>query len=172
LLMVIVYGYYIKFHWKCICKSQEAAYHLLKTVRYSGDSLLNCSDDNESKTSHCTCNRHFVLAELLISNIELYLKDVIQCALLIVIYCMFQNDASLIIQPNGHDILFVICSIAAHFKLSICFFTKLCGLGSGEKMADCESSKCYLSVLGIFGSLASASFCIFYLVWSLDYYYI
>ena len=163
LAMVIIYGYYIHFHWEC---SQKANYRLLNTVQFQGDTLLNCKDDNEGKT--LTCNRHFVLTELVISNIELYLKDDVQSALLIYMYCISQNDSSSIIQPGRGDILFAVCSIVASLKLCICFSTKLFGLGSGEKMADCESHKCCCCVLGIIGSVISGVLCILYLSLSLD----
>ena len=162
LAMVIVYIYYIHFHWEC---SQKANYRLLNTVQFHGDTLLECRDDNECKT--LTCNRHFVLAELIISNIELYLKDGVQSALLMYMYSISQNDSSSIIQPDGRDILFAVCSIVANLKLCICFLTKLCGIGSGEKLADWESSKCCCCILGIIGSIISELLCILYLALSL-----
>jgi hypothetical protein len=53
-VMLIVYGCYICFHCECI---QKSTYRLLKNVEFQRDSLLKCSDDNESKTA--ICNRQF-----------------------------------------------------------------------------------------------------------------
>jgi hypothetical protein len=148
--MLRLYVYYISFHCEC---SQISTYRLLNNVEFQRDSLLNCSDDNESKTA--ICNRHFVLAELVISNIELYFKDSVQSVLLIYMYSISQTDLSSIILPEWHDILFAVCSIVANLKLCICFTTKVCGSGSGEKMPDCESWKCFFCILGMIGSFIS-----------------
>ena len=160
LLMMAVYCYYIHFHLICIKKQ---SYRLLHSVQFERDTLLNCSDDNESKTM--TCNRHFVLTELLISNIEMYLKDGIQSALLLYMY--LTSDLSSIIQLNWHDIVFVVCNIVASLKLLFCFTTKLFGYGSGEKTTDCCSWKSILCMLGILGSIIIGILCILYLYISL-----
>jgi hypothetical protein len=162
-VMLIVYGCYICFHWECI---QKSTYRLLKNVEFQRDSLLKCGDDNESKTA--ICNRHFVLLELVISNIELYFKDSVQSVLLIYMYCISRNDLSSPILPNWRDIFFAVCSIVAHLKLFICFITKVLGLGSGEKMPDCGSYKWFLCVIGIIGCIIFEILSILYLALALS----
>jgi hypothetical protein len=160
LAMVGVYLYYIDFHWKC---SQNSSYCLINNARLTRDRLLKCSDDNQTRTP--VCNRHFVFAELVISNIELYLKDDLQSVLLIYIS---QKDPSSVILPDWRDILFAVCSIVANLKLCICFTTKVFGRGSGEKMPECESTKFYCCALGIIVSIIFEILSILYLALALS----
>jgi hypothetical protein len=153
--MVVVYSYYIYFHWKC---SKNLGYCLINNARLTRDRLLKCSDDNQTRSP--VCDRHFVFAELVISNFELYLKDDLQSVLLIYIS---RKDPSSVILPDWRDILFAVCSIVANLKLCICFATKVFGRGSGEKMPECESTKWNCCVLGIIGSIIFEGLSIAYL---------
>ena len=164
-LMIGVYIYYIVFHYKCATASQETTYTRLETTAHSRRNwLLECDDDNERKSA--VCNRHFVLAELVISNIELYLKDGIQSVLLIYMSLNFQN---LIIVPDWRDIVFAVCSIVANLKLIACFISKLFGIGSGEKLLleDCDSWKCLACMVGCVGAVVFEILSILYLALTL-----
>ncbi|CAB4030383.1 Hypothetical predicted protein [Paramuricea clavata] len=163
LAMVVVYLYYIDFHWKC---SQNSGYCLINNARLTRDGLLNCSDDNQTRAP--VCNRHFVLVELVISNFELYLKDDIQSVLLIYMYGVSQKDPSSVIQLDWRGILFAVCSIVANLKLCVCFTTKLFGLGSGEKMPECESTKHCCCLFGMIGSIIFEILSILYLALALS----
>ena len=162
LAMAAVYVYYICFHWKC---TQKSRYALLRDVRYQRESLLEsvleCSDGDENRMP--MCNRHYVRCELIISNIELYLKEGVQTVLPLMIY---MHDTSVTIQREWFDIAFAICIIVFNMKLLACFITKLCGCGSGENSEDCEKTtwKCISCMLGCAGSLAFAILSIVYLV--------
>lgn len=136
-LIGAVYIYYIYFHLKCIHKS---SYRLLKNAQYQedidGGASLTYSDDNESQPA--ICNHDVVCAEMIISNIQLYFKEGLQCALLL--YVALKNDQASI-QPDWPDILFAVCSAMGNSKLLICFLTKLYGKGSGETAPHHESAK-------------------------------
>ena len=155
--MVVVYIYYITFHWKC---SQKSPYVLLKDVHYQRESLLECSDGGENRTP--TCNRHFVCLELFISNVELYFKEGVQTVLPLMIY---MRDPVVAIEREWPDTAFAVCIIVINLKLLFCFITKLCGKGSGEKPENCErtSLKCFCCMFGCAGSLAFAVLSIVYL---------
>ena len=156
--MAVVYGYYINFHWECIQKSR---YALLENVRYEGESLLECCDGDENRVP-AMCNRHYVRCELIISNIELYLKEGVQTVLPLIIY---MHDTSVTIQREWFDIAFGVGIVVINMKLLACFMTKLCGWGSGENSVDCEKTtcKCILCMFGCAGSLAFAILSIVYL---------
>ena len=155
--MAVVYGYYITFHWECI---QKWRYRLLGRVSSDGESLLEYSDGDENRMP--MCNRHYVRCELIISNIELYLKEGVQTVLPLMIY---MHDTSVTIQREWFDIAFAVGIIVINMKLLACFITKLCGCGSGENSVDCEKTtcKCILCMLGCAGSLAFAILSIVYL---------
>lgn len=157
LAMTGVYLYYISFHWEC---SQNLPYALLKDVRFQRENLLECSDDNENRIP--TCNRHVVCLELFISNIELYLKEGVQTVLPLLIY---MRDPVVAIQREWPDTAFAVCIVFFNVKLLVCFITKLCGKGSGEKFEDCEKTswKCCFCLFGCAGSLAFAILSIVYL---------
>lgn len=169
-VMAIVYGYYIFFHWKCIHNGKRRSYRHVN-FRYESQSerLIKCNVDNDSGNKSAPCNRHFVLTELVISNIELYFKDGVQSILLMYMYSVSKKDPSSLILVHWRDIVFAVCCILGHLKLYICFITKLFGCGSGEKMPECESAKCLLCVLGSFGSLAFIILSILYLTLSLSW---
>ena len=157
--MVVVYCYYITFHLECIRTSR---YVLLKDVRFQrqGERLLDCSDGDERRMP--MCNRHYVRCELIISNIELYLKEGVQTVLPLIIY---MHDTSVTIQREWFDIAFGVGIVVINMKLLACFMTKLCGWGSGENSVDCEKTtcKCILCMFGCAGSLAFAILSIVYL---------
>ena len=122
IMMLVAYGFYIWFHISCMCTSDQC---------------------DKKK-----CNRHFLMLELGISVGELLFKDDIQSILMFLIYDSGVASSECVSPLTK---AFAICSIVAHLKLLVCFVTKLCGLGSGEK---CDSQiKCFLCVLGCAGSL-------------------
>ena len=104
--MIVVYGYYIKFHGECI---------------YRG-----CCD-YKLLTS---CNRNFNDFELLLSILELLGKDGIQSYILNRFY---RSQSDILQEPTCYFVVFALCSVVAHSKLGTCFFTKLCGCGVGEQ---------------------------------------
>lgn len=167
-MVLYVYKNYIKFHWKCIktCRSTSNS-KSVKSNQVELEDVVNVittcpskrSDDHETETTDC--DRRFVLTELIISNMELYLKDGMQSALLMY---MYESSGT---RLGWHNIIFAVCSIAANFKLLICFMTKLLGCGSGEKI-DCESWKCRFCLVGCVGSLVFEALSIVYLVFALS----
>ena len=122
--MIVVYCYYIKFHWNCIDKKCEFSKH-------------RCYKE---------CNRCFISAELVISIFELFLKDDIQSGLL------FYMPGSILLRPSWHSMALwmSVCSIVALLKLLICFFTKHNGYGEGEKKHGSTAKG--LAVIGLVGS--------------------
>ena len=141
IIMIVTYGYYIKFHWYCI---KHASY---RAVRYSDGELSILSDRGCDKK----CSRTFVALELWVSVLELFLKDDIQSAILFWIY------TSQLIKTKPYWRFFALqaCSVIAHVKLGICFMAKLCGCGAGEEDC-CDSGSCakiFASVIGFIGSV-------------------
>ena len=106
LCMIVVYGYYIKFHGECIYRGC-LGYKLLPS-----------------------CNLHFNDFELLFSILELLGKDGIQSYIL---YRFYKSHAGILQEPTCNFVIFALCSLAAHSKLGTCFSTKLCGCGVGER---------------------------------------
>lgn len=106
LCMIVVYGYYIKFHAECIYRGC-LGYKLLPS-----------------------CNLHFNDFELLFSILELLGKDGIQSYIL---YCFYNSQSDILQEPTCYFVIFALCSLVAHSKLGTCFFTKLCGCGVGEQ---------------------------------------
>ena len=143
LAIIIVYIYYICFHIEC---SVKPSYYLLPSVNFHENEVEICRHENGNQVRHC--DRHFVLVELIISTIELYAKEGIQCVLLVVFAS--QNSS---IRPEWPDILFAVCSAVGNSKLFICFITKFLGRGSGETKPACESVKWYCCVFNCFVSL-------------------
>lgn len=98
------------------------------------------------------CDRRFLMLELVVSVGELLCKDDIQSILMFLIYD--SGDGQKCVGTLTK--VYAICSIIAHLKLLVCFATKLCGLGSGEK---CDSGvKC---VFCFFGCVGSSIFLVF-----------
>lgn len=144
LIMIRVYIYFIKFHYNCICED----------CRSSSDHLCY----QKSKFSH-----HFLSVELWIALIiELLLKDDIQSYLLFWISkCQLSpSDRSW----SSLALWMAVCSVVAHLKLSICFFTKLFNLGVAEKIhylnGTVKVSACFI---GIIGSVLCLHFTLTYL---------
>lgn len=139
--MIVVYGYYVKFHWYCI---HHASY---QSARYSdGESVSIFSDRGCDKK----CNRTFVTLELWVSALELVLKDDFQSGILFWIY----TSQFIKTKPHWQSIVFQACNIIAHLKLGICFMAKLCGCGAGEETCcDGSCAKILASVIGFIGSV-------------------
>lgn len=140
IIMIVAYGYYIKFHWYCI---HHANY---RSVSYSDGEFSIFSDE----TCDEECNRTFVALELWVSVLELLFKDDFQSAILYWIY----TSRLIKTRPYWHFIAFQTCSVIAHLKLGLCFMAKLCGCGAGEESCcdgSCENS--FTSVIGLKGSL-------------------
>lgn len=138
-IMIVTYGYYIKFHWYCIY------YASYRPVKYSDDEVSISSDHGCDKK----CDRKFVTRELRVSVLELVFKDDFQSGILYWIY----TSQFIKTRPGWQSIVFQTCSVIAHLKLGICFMAKLCGCGEGEEPCcdgSCENS--FASVIGFIGS--------------------
>lgn len=143
IIMIVAYGYYIKFHLYCI---YHASY---RSVSYShGEFSIFSNRGCDEK-----CNRTFVTLELWVSVLELFLKDDIQSAILFSIY----NSQLIKTKPYWCFFAFQACSVIAHLKLGICFMTKLCGCGAGEETC-CDSGSCVKSFASVIGFIGSAVF--------------
>ena len=143
IIMILAYGYYIKFHWDCI---NHASY---RAVSYSDGEFSIFSDRGCDKK----CDRKCVTLELWVSVVELFLKDDIQSAILFWIY----TSQLIKTKPYWHFLAFQACSVIAHLKLAICFMTKLCGCGAGEE-AWIDSRSCVKSLASVIGFIGSAVF--------------
>ena len=140
IIMIVAYGYYIKFHWYCI---HNASY---QSVKYSDD---ECSISVSDRGCDKKCNRTFVTLELWVSALELVFKDDIQSAILFWIY----TSQFIETRPGWKFIVFQTCSVIAHLKLGICFMAKLCGCGAGEEpCCDGSCAKNFASLIGFIGS--------------------
>lgn len=140
IIMIVVYGYYITFHWYCI---HHASY---RSAKYSDGEFSIFSDRGCDKK----CNRKFVALELWVSALELFLKDDIQSGILFWIY----TSQFIKTKPYWQFIVLQACSITAHLKLGICFMAKLFGWGAGEETCcDVSCAKILASVIGLMGSV-------------------
>ncbi|XP_068762585.1 uncharacterized protein [Montipora capricornis] len=140
IIMIVAYGYYIKYHWYCI---NHASY---RSARLSEGEYSIFSDRGCDKK----CNRTFVTLELWVSVLELLGKDDIQSGILFWIY----NSHLVTTTPSWHFIAVNACSVGAHLKLGICFMTKFCGCGAGEDPCDEDScAKSLACVIGFIGSV-------------------
>ena len=124
--MVVAYIYYISYHWECI---HHANY---RSASYSDGEYSIFSDRGCDRK----CDSTFVNLELWVSALELLGKDDIQSIILFSLY----TSQSMVTRPSWDFIALSVCSVFAHFKLCICFMSKLCGCGSGEQSACCNSS--------------------------------
>ena len=124
--MAVVYIHYISYHWECL--------------------------ENGKDIDDMNCKRHFVTLELWISALELLFKDGVQSGILFSLYM----SQSIVTKPSWYFITFTVCSVCAHFKLLICFVSKLCGCGAGEEPCcdgDCSCVKIFACVIGFVGSV-------------------
>ena len=144
IIMAMLYGYYIYFHWDCL---ENANY---RSLHYSDGEYSIYGD----RGSDMKCKRHFVTLELWVSALELLFKDDIQSGILFSL-CMSQSIAT---KPRWYFIAFSVCSVCAHFKLFICFVAKLCGCGSGEESCCKDDSSRVKVYACVFGSIGSAVF--------------
>lgn len=143
IIMIVAYGYYIKFHWYCI---NHASY---RSVSYSDSEFSIFSDRGCDEK----CNHTFVTLELWVSVLELALKDDFQSAILFWIYI----SQLIKTKPYWRFFAFQACSVIAHLKLGICFMAKLCGCGAGEETC-CDSGSCVKSFASVIGFIGSAVF--------------
>lgn len=135
LTMIVVYGYYINFHCNCIDKGCTVSKH-------------RCYED---------INENVVSGELRISLTELVLKEAIKSGFLFSLCKSGSISSRPILCYTAFWI--AVCSVMAHVKLNICFFTKLCSCGEGE----CERKphggpKKLACVIGILGSVVCLYF--------------
>ena len=159
-IMIWVYCRFIRFHWRCI-DHPSFAYHAVDDVKISMAADLRYCDDE--------CTRHFVLSvtlELWISVLELLCKDDIQSGLLYWSY----SSGFILPLPSWRSMAFWMpfCSVIAHLKLLLCFLTKLCGHGVGERehCSHCTFSsfaKMLACIIGIIGSVLCLYFTFKYL---------
>ena len=153
IIMAVVYGYYISYHCYCI---RHANY---RSVSYSGGKFSIFGDRGCDKK----CNRRFVALELWVSALELLGKDDIQSGILFWLY----TSQSIVTRPRWYFTAFTVCSVCAHFKLCLCFMSKLCGCGAGEKSCcndDCSCVKAFACVIGFIGSALFLVFTVMSLV--------
>lgn len=143
IIMIVAYGYYIKFHWYCI---NHASY---RSVSYSDREFSILSDRGCDEK----CNHKFVTLELWVSVLELVLKDDFQSAILFWIY----TSQLIKTKPYWRFFVLQVCSVIAHLKLGICFMAKLCGCGAGEETC-CDSGSCVKSFASVIGFIGSAVF--------------
>lgn len=146
IIMIVAYGYYIKYHWYCI---NHASY---RSARLSEGEYSIFSDRGCDKK----CNRTFVTLELWVSVLELLGKDDIQSGILFWIY----NSRLVTTTPNWQFIAVNACSVGAHLKLGICFMTKFCGWGAGEDFncCNCDEDSCPKNFACVIGFIASVVF--------------
>ena len=145
--MAVVYGYYIYYHCYCI---RHANY---RSVSYSSGKFSIWGDRRCDKK----CDRRFVTLELCVSTLELLGKDDIQSGILFWLY----TSQSIVTRPSWYFIAFSVCSVCAHCKLCICFMSKLCGCGAGEKSCcndDCSCVKPFAHFVCVIGLIGSAVF--------------
>ena len=163
-----VYAQYIKYHYLCIYVAAFKDYRPVGPTE--GDASIQISDDvvreNDSLFTQNRMNAFnpkYALAELVLSVVELTLKDDIQSGLLFWVSTTNKFTKHL----SWHSVLFSICSLLAHLKLFICFVTKLFHLGKGKNVEDDHHRwyfKCCLCVFGCLGSAAFEGLTIAYLV--------
>ena len=140
IIMIVAYGYYIKFHWYCI---RHASY---RSARLSDGEFSISSDVRCDKK----CNRTCVTLELWVSVLELLLKDGFQSAILFWMY----TSQLIKTRPYWFFLVFQACSVMAHLKLGMCFLAKLCGCGAGEEpCCDGSCTNNFASVIGFIGSV-------------------
>ena len=132
LCMMVVYAYYIKYHWECLCRCCRG-YKLL-------------SDEE--------CDHGFVTLELWFSALELLGKDDIQSGIL---FWRLYTSQAIVTRPSWYFIAFSVCSVCAHLKLCICFMSKLCGCGSGKKSC-CNDDCAFAHFVCVIGFIVSAVF--------------
>ena len=145
--MIVAYGYYISYHWDCI---NNANY---RSVSYFDGEYSIFGDRGSDKR----CDRRFVTLELWVSALELLGKDGIQSGILFWLY----TSQSIVTRPSWFSIALPVCSVCAHFKLCICFMSKLCGRGAGEESCCNDDCSCtcvkavshFVCVIGFIGSV-------------------
>lgn len=161
-----VYAHYIKYYYLWL---YVAAFEPVDIVE--GSTSIQLSDDTPGdrekvslivKNRGITVDSKYIMAELVISVAELTLKDDIQSGLLFWVSTAYVFTMSL----SWHSLIFSICSLLAHWKLFICFVTKLFRLGEGEDAGDRSrwDIKCFYCVLGCIGSATFEGLTIAYLV--------
>ena len=138
LTMIVVYGYYFKFHCNCIDNGCTVSKH-------------RCDED---------VNKNVVSRELRISLTELVFKEAIKSGFLFWLY----KSGSISSRPTLCSTTFwiAVCSVMAHVKLTICFVTKLCKCGEGETKPHGRPKK-LACVIGILGSVVCLCFILTYL---------
>ena len=143
-LMAVVYVYYICFHCCCFCHANNR-------------SVSSCDCESSSfGDRECVkrCNRYFFTIELWVSAFELLFKDDIQSIILYLLYAL----QSIVTRPSWYFTAFTMFTVFAHFKLCICFMSKLCGCGVGEESQCCnDDSSCVKKKAAcVFGCIGSA----------------
>ena len=138
LTMMVVYGYYFKFHCNCIVNGCTVSKHW-------------CYKD---------VNKCFVSTELWMSLTELLFKEAIKSGFLFWLY----KSGSISSRPTLCSTTFwiAVCSVVAHVKVKICFVTKLfkCGKGEAKPHGGPKKLAC---VIGILGSVVCLCFILTYL---------
>ena len=152
IMAVAVYGYYIYYYWDCI---RHANYRSVSSCECEHSSLIGVRGCDKR------CNRHFVT----LGTLELLFKDDIQS---IILYFLF-NSQSIVNRPSWYFIAFSVCSVCAQLKLCICFMSKFCGCGSGEKSSGCnDDCSCVKAFVCVIGFICSAVFLVLTVVRLVD----
>ena len=149
-----------------IVNDRESTIDRESAVERSASMQTSDDDDNEEislivNEKENTIHPKHTLVELVISAIELTLKDSIQTGLL------FSNSYTFKSTLTWQSMTFSFCSLFAHFKLFISFMTKLFRLGEGEDADEGfirRDVKFIVCLLGCIGSAVFEGLMIAYLV--------
>ena len=143
-MAVVVNVYYISYHWDCIKNANYRSLHYF-------DGEYSIISDHGSDNKY---NRHFVTLELWVSTLELLFKDDIQSIILFSLY----TSQSIVTRPSWHFTAFTVFTVCAHFKLFICFISKLCGCCTDDESQCCDDDCSCVKTACVFGCIGSAVF--------------
>jgi hypothetical protein len=132
ILMVVIYGYYITFHYSFLPSRNAVS-------REPGE-----------------INRSIVTMELTVSFCELFYKELIQSSILFITFNSGLESACVSRTTKA----FAVCCIFADVKLIVCFYSKLCGIGVGEEIKSVM--KALVCTVGCAGALLSLCFTTLY----------
>ena len=132
IIMVFIYGYYIKFH-RNFLPSRNAVWREPTEINHS-----------------------MVAMELTVSLCELFYKELIQSSILFITFHSGLKSTCVSRTTKA----FTLCCLFADVKLIVCFFTKLCGIGVGEEIKSVI--KALVCSVGCVGALLSLCFTTLY----------
>ena len=132
ILLVLIYGYYIKFH----------------------RSFLPSGNDVHREPPEI--NRSIVTMELTVSFCELFYKELIQSSILFIVF----NSGVHTTCVSKTTEAFTVCCVFSNVKLFVCFYSKLCGIGVGEEIKSLI--KALVCSVGCMGALLGLCFATLY----------